>query len=157
MDSNQYTNQSPIIVDILTSIDLLSSSVDSIMNDFSDINYDKSLDIKVLMNSTLDNIARLQFSTDEERNVIKTALVTKLKPAVEKLKQFYINRKNYLSAEYDVLTMTGQLEQSVVQAEQNVSGQEQENSQSQAPAQEQAKVRTLFNPATQSSSHPMAA
>jgi hypothetical protein len=152
MDANQNS-----IVDIITTIDLLSASVDSIMNDFGDANYDKSLDVKILMNSTLDSIAGLQFSNDEERLQIKTALVTKLKPAVEKLKQFYINRKNYLSAEYDVLTMTGQLEQSVQAAEQNVDTQDQSQEQSQSQTQEQGKVRTLFNPATRPSSYPQAA
>jgi ElaB/YqjD/DUF883 family membrane-anchored ribosome-binding protein len=150
------TNNLNQINEIISSIDLLSSSVESIMSDFGDINYDKSLDIKVLMNSVIDNVAKMQFANDSDKQVVRDALVTKLKPSVERLKQFYVNRKNYLSAEYDVLTMTNGLQQTVSYAEQSVPEQQGE-SQSQSQTEERGKVRTLVNPATQPSSHPIAA
>jgi hypothetical protein len=157
-NTNPTNNQSisiSDIIDIVSTIDLIVQGVQSLMHDFGDQSYDKSLDIKVLMNSVVDTIANRQFSNDQERAQVKDALQNKLKPAVNNLRQFYINRKNYLSAEYDVLTMTEALQQSTVQAEQSLDNQD--NSQSQSQSQSQGKVRTLTNPNAGPSTYPIAA
>ena len=121
MPGNNRNGQS--ISDILRSIDILADATMQLSNDFGDANYDKSLDIKMLFSQLVDDISRTTFTNNQDRQAVKNALITKMKPAIERLKQFYINRKNYLSAEYDVLAMTEQMNSGLNQAIQAVDSQ----------------------------------
>ena len=144
MPGNNQNIQS--VNDILKSIDILADATNQLSQDFGDANYDKSLDIKMLFSQIIDDISKTTFNNNEERQAVRTALISKVKPAIERLKQFYINRKNYLSAEYDVLAMTEQMNQGLTQAVQAVdqaSVQQSANSYAMPPQEQQAPVEDM--------------